>query len=429
MMAPTARLDPHNCALLRRMSTSLRSVTARQTTIFTATSGLTSLLGGVAKILLAGTLSPVAFGSFALATSLLEFVGLFFEFGLFLPAARLAALAEAAFRREIIGAALALFVPVGLLCCTTVLVLSFFVDAIFHVDAGDGLRTVAPLAAVYPFAFVSLQLAQGVERLHVYSVTSLLGPAAFTLALVLAYTLSVHMTVSLSLLLRSSALTVGGVTFVMWLRPSFAHWRRHMTTLVRQGRQYGFAVYTGRVLSIATYNMDVLMLGALANARAVAVYTLAGAVASAFGLPAIGLANALFARMTRSARLRARWLGAAWAAGAVGALAAWLACLVLTEVVLTESYRPILTVVIPLALAQIVRGVTSMYNSFLAAHKLGRELRNAGLVLTIGNVLFNVALIPSYGAMGAAWASLLALIANLATHVAGYRRFVLSGAP
>ena len=59
---------------------------------------------------------------------------------------------------------------------------------------------------------------------------------------------------------------------------------------------------------------------------------------------------------------------------------------------------------------------------YLSAHALGRALRNAGLVLTVSNVVFNFALIPPFGAAGAAWASVLALVANLAAHVVGYRR-------
>ena len=78
--------------------------------------------------------------------------------------------------------------------------------------------------------------------------------------------------------------------------------------------------------------------------------------------------------------------------------------------------------VLPLALAQYVRGITGLFNTFLSAHGRGREMRNAGLVLTVSNLVFNFALIPPFGARGAAWASLLALLANLVAYVAFYRR-------
>jgi O-antigen/teichoic acid export membrane protein len=82
----------------------------------------------------------------------------------------------------------------------------------------------------------------------------------------------------------------------------------------------------------------------------------------------------------------------------------------------------------PLVAAQAVRGVTTVYNQYLSAHGRGRELRNAALVLTGSNVVLNVALIPPFGAMGAAWASLLALIANFIAHVVVYRRSQASAA-
>ena len=63
---------------------------------------------------------------------------------------------------------------------------------------------------------------------------------------------------------------------------------------------------------------------------------------------------------------------------------------------------------------------TGIYNSFLAAHGLGKELRNAGMALTVSNLILNVALIPQFGAAGAAWAS---LIVNLGAHIVGYRRY------
>ncbi len=73
-------------------------------------------------------------------------------------------------------------------------------------------------------------------------------------------------------------------------------------------KDYGFQVYVGRVLSVGTYNMDVLMLAAFTSAE-VANYALAGAIASGVGLPVTGFANAMFSRLTRSPRLERIWLG------------------------------------------------------------------------------------------------------------------------
>ncbi len=94
------------------------------------------------------------------------------------------------------------------------------------------------------------------------------------------------------------------------------------------------------------------------------------------------------------------------------------------RIVFSSGYSGVYPLVLPLALAMMVRGVTTVYNSFLSAHARGRELRNAAAVLTISNVVLNLALIPPFGALGAAWASFLALVLNFLAHVVYYRQSV-----
>jgi O-antigen/teichoic acid export membrane protein len=164
------------------------------------------------------------------------------------------------------------------------------------------------------------------------------------------------------------------------------------------------------------------MVAAFTDARSVAYYALASRISDVVGLPASGLAASLFSRMAREDHLRSTWLAAAWV---LGLAATVLACLLVgpfLRLVIGIPYLPAAGLLPPLALAQVVRSVTSLYNAYLAAHARGVELRNAAVALTAANVLLNVALIPTFGAVGAAWASLGALLVNLGAHVAYYRR-------
>jgi O-antigen/teichoic acid export membrane protein len=168
--------------------------------------------------------------------------------------------------------------------------------------------------------------------------------------------------------------------------------------------------------------MDVLMLGVFTNARSVAFYTLAGSIAAAANLPVLGLSTALFAPMARARKIRGQVLVIGAALGLITALAAWALAKPFIELVFSNRYASAAVLVLPLSLAQAVRGLTGFYNTFLAAQGEGRALRNAGIVLTVSNLVFNFALIPPFGAMGAAWASLFALVANLGAHIMFYRR-------
>jgi O-antigen/teichoic acid export membrane protein len=186
-------------------------------------------------------------------------------------------------------------------------------------------------------------------------------------------------------------------------------------------------LFVGRVLSIGTYNMDVLMLGLWANPRLVGLYVLASSLTFASGLPVQAVAAALFARMTRAPGIARSWLVLATSLGAACAIGVSLLAEPAIRLFFSARYAAAAGLVPPLALAQFVRGITGIYNTFLTAHGAGVALRNAGIVLTVSNVAFNFALIPPFAAVGAAWASLFALLANLVAHIVFYRRSLLRG--
>jgi len=400
-----------------------RSRAVREASIFTASSLLVAVLGIVSTAILARNLTIREFGSYAFAASFLAFVALLFDFGFFAPAARLTATSEPQSQREITGAALVLYAPIGLAYCLVVFGFSFRVDAWFHVSAGHPLRIAALFAFAVPLIPIVQQLAQGVDRLHIASISLVVLQALLVVLLVIS---AGSLSPTKALVLRCLSVAGAALCAVVWLTPSFRSLRKWLAELVREARRYGFAVYVGRILSIGTYNMDVLLLGAFTNARSVGFYTLAGSIAAAANLPVLGLSTALFAPMARTRKIRGEVLVVGGVLGMITALAAWVLAKPFIELAFSNRYAPAAALVLPLALAQAVRGFTGFYNTFLAAQGEGRALRDAGIVLTISNLVLNFALIPPFGAMGAAWASLLALVANLGAHVVFYRRAVES---
>jgi O-antigen/teichoic acid export membrane protein len=404
---------------LRRL---LRSRTAVQAATFTGASLLANVLAVVSTAMVTRNLGTSEFGSYSFAVSLLLFVALFFDFGLFLPAARLAAVTERRDRREVVGTALLVYLPVAALFSVTIFVLSFWVDRWFNVDAGNALRLAAPVAGAIPFVFVLQQLAQGVDRLHVASLTSVLTQLLLVALLAVWLGVGEGLSSSSALVLRTLAFLLAGVTGALWLRPVLGAVGRRAFVLMRQARDWGFQVFIGRVLSIGTYNMDVLMLGLWTTPRWVGLYVLAGSLATASGVPVLGLTSALFGRMAREPAIDRRWLIIASTVGIASTIVVTLVAEPLIRLLFSARYAAAAGLVFPLALAQLVRGVTTVFNTFLSAHAHGAALRNAGLVLTVSNVVLNFALIPPFGAQGAAWASLLALVANFVAHVFFYRR-------
>ncbi len=401
-----------------------RRRTAAQASVYAASLVVTGLLGTVIQALLTHSMSVAAFGTYGFAVSLLTFLSLFFEFGLFTPAARLAARADELGRRRIVGAALTLFVPVGIGFSVAVFATSLFVNDFVSYDAASPLRLAAIFSIGFPFGLIGQQLAQGVDKLHLFSAARVIGQAALVVALAAIVVTGSSLTANSALLMRSLGLLVGWVLLCRWLQPAFSHARELARELAREARAWGVKIYVGRVASIGTYNMDVLMLGVYRDATTVGLYSLAGSLASAVNIPALAVAAAAFPRMANARRIPERWLRFAWFVSFSSALALFAIAGWLVPLLFGSDFHGAVRYIGPLALAAALRGVTGLYNQYLAAQAQGNALRNAAAILTGTNLIANFALIPPFGGLGAAWASVIALVANLGAHMVGYRRLL-----
>ncbi|MFJ8360418.1 lipopolysaccharide biosynthesis protein [Streptomyces sp. NPDC093984] len=410
-----------------RVRKAFASTTFRQAAGFAISSATLGALGMATSALLARSMDVESYTGYTFGKQLLLFSAMFFEFGLFLPTARMLARSDPVERHRVTGAVVTFFVPVSVLFGVTVLALSWMVDACFNVHAGPALRVVALVSMGYPLDFVCLQTAQGLGRLHCYSVASVLSRTGFLALLIAMPAVGVRLTSSGVLLADALFLLTGWVALLAHLRPRFTGLRASMAQMVQGARDYGFSAYVGRVLSMGTYHMDMLMLGAGSDPRSFACYMCAASLAFPVGLPGAGLATALFGRLARQPRMHLSWLAAVTVASALPAAVLSMLAAPLVRLVYSDGFLMAAKLVPLLALGQVISAVTRLFNTFLAAQGLGSDLRTAALTLTVSNLFLNLALIPGFQATGAAWASLLALTVNLVVHVMQYRRAVRGG--
>jgi O-antigen/teichoic acid export membrane protein len=395
-----------------------------QAALYSVASGAAMALSGVAKAILAGQMGPSAFGTFAFATSFVTLVAVVFDFGLFAAASRRLARADAGGRDELVGASLVTFIPLALMTSAATFGLSFVVDDVFHANGAAALRVSSVLAWAWAFPLVGELLAKGADRLHIFSISNFVGRVALVAGLALMVVTGAAFSATIAVLVATSSMVVSLVIFAVWLRPVFRNVRAHVREFIADTRAWAFQMYVGRFFSIGTYNMDVLMVASFSDTKSTGYYSLAAALAGFMGLPLLGLSAALFPRMARAHSIEKRWVAAAWAVGGAGVLVVVLGVSPLINLVFSKDYSPVIPLAIPLAIAQGVRGVTTVYNTFMSAHARGREMRNVAFILTASNLVLNFALIPPFGATGAAWASLFALVVNYVAYLTYYRRYV-----
>jgi O-antigen/teichoic acid export membrane protein len=393
-----------------------------QTVLFVASTAGAGLLGVVSQALVARELGVHEFAVYAFALAVLQFAATFFEFGLFVPAARQAALAEPHERTAIVGTALAAYVPVAVAFSALIFLISLVIDPIVDFDAGPTLMLASIGAFTFPFMLIGQALAQGTERLHVFSFANLGWQAVFALALSLLALAGVAYNSGDAVLLREASMATGVLLIATWLRPRIHDLRARLGRLVADAREWGRSVYVGRVLSTSTYNMDTLLVGLFAGAQEVAFYSLAKLLAYSISLPATGASGALFVRMASSPVIHRRWLEFGWLVGLGGAAALAAVASPLIDLAYGDEFARAATLVLPLAIAEAIRGVGAIYNGYLNAHAEGRAIRRAAVVFTVTNLITNFTLIPLFGGTGAAIASAIAMTASLLTCIYGYRR-------
>ena len=288
-----------------------------------------------------------------------------------------------------------LFIPVGIAFSIVLFGLAWIVGDAFAV--GPEQELALALAAVvgfgYPFQAAGEHLARGIDRIHLAALANVLFQVLFVGALLALIAVGAF-EAGAALVLRSVALAGSGLALAVLLRPLFTHVRPLAREVLVHTRQYGFQLYLGRLLSIGTYNMDVLLLGIWADAERSRFYALAVALAAASGLPVIAPRTPCSCAWLTRAHIESRWLALAGGAGLAIALRRLprrgSAVDLVSQIATTTSSRCLFR----FSSRQAIRGVTTVYNVFLSAHGRGRELRNAGLVLTASNIVLIFALIP-----------------------------------
>jgi len=406
----------------RAISRVRQSQIGRQTMLYLLFSATASLSAAAVTVVLARELSTNGFAGFTLSKSLLLIVASVFEFGIFFPAARLTALAEEDRERRMwLGAILVAYLPMGLLFACCIALLSLGVDEVFSVDIGSALLITAPLGVAYPFSLVALSISKGTGRAYIQPLLSTIAGFLFFVGALVATAAGV-LTLTSTLALKGAGLIVASVIIVLLLRPIFSDVRRRLRKMWTETKRWGMNAYWGRLLAVGSYNVDVLILGALANAQQVASYGLAVAGASLIGLPAMALATSLFRRMAQQEVLDRRPIAILVAWGLSATTVGFVLATLIIPRYLNSDLDEAAILVIPLGLTATVGAVCTLMASYLNARAAGRALRNASLALFLSNLVFSPALILPFGAMGAAIASLMAMLVTFAAYAIYVRR-------
>jgi O-antigen/teichoic acid export membrane protein len=177
-------------------------------------------------------------------------------------------------------------------------------------------------------------------------------------------------------------------------------------------RSFGLPLFLGRVPNLLAYRADVLLLTLFWPLDVVGHYALATAAVNVVVVFGQSAATARFRSFSGALLLRRQMVRDLLTAAAL-AVAAVAAGALVIEHLLGDAYDDAVLLLPVVALAALASAAYQPYNSWLLANGAGGALRRLLLVVAGLNAAANLALIPQYGAAGAAFASVLGNVCYL----------------
>ena len=309
------------------------------------------------------------------------------------------------------GATLA---TVGWLVLTPVLHQVFFRTWSVGLVAAAGLAVFSQLQVA-----VGKALLQGTGDLRGANVAIVAEEAAFLPVYVVLLPFGRGAGTVLVALVAADVLVALGIAERLRRAGYFRGWRRPDAALGKEICGYGWRGQLGGLLSLVNLRLDVAILGALAGPGVLGVYAIASKYAELLRLPGLAINYVLYPAFSgiRAAAARARTrslIGPAFAVNAIAAVPLAIAAGPLLPLVYGDAFRAAVHPTWILLAGLVGDGVTGLMGAYLYGVRrpgLNSLAIGAGVLVT---VVGDVALIPLYGAMGAALASAVAYLVTTA---------------
>lgn len=369
-------------------------------------------------------LTKSEFGTLNFYIQVLTFIALIFEFGYFAAGSRLIALEKDYKKeRELIGALYILGTFISLAYIFTLFIASFFVDDLFKSNIKSLMLVGLIPSFAFPFQFLIQLIFQGSNEVLKLSIYTLLPRLLYFIFIGLAYLLSFFNLKVTAFFYVLSFFTATIITILI-SKPQLKNLKKHLGEIADETKKYGFKVYVGRVVGMMGYQSNVLLIQYFVKEVEVANYSLINFFTTPISLFSRSLCTSLFKGFANQNEIPSRVfkINFIWLIG-ISLIYLSIGSFVL-ELLFSKKYSEAIPLILPMVVSNFFMGAFQPYNFFLSAKGKGNYLRNTALVLSVNTIVFNLALIPLWGAMGAAFATLISIFFNYIQHIYYYRKTI-----
>ncbi len=382
---------------------------------------LNLFLGWIVTKLNISQLSVEEFGRFTFFITLINASFIFFTFGVFEASSRLLALSESRNESDRI-----LTVSLSFALTSYFIFTLFFwlvkssVSEIFSVDVSVLIKLYFPLAGIYllyDFWQKILRGAGKIYRLSCYLVLPRIIYIAILIILVYTQQFTLHTTTLMNLVSFGLVL----VLFLFLESFNFSRYFDSLKSLVKEIRKFGIHMYLAELIQALLFHIDKLFIAYFLTSEDLAYYSLAFTLTFPLSLFSTSLSTGMYRRFSKTSRIddkivKANLIWIILSLLLIIFLGPWM-----VKNIFSAKYMESIPVLIPLAIAFGMGGLSKIYTYFLIAKGEGKIIRNISIILIIVNIVFNILLIPLLGITGSAYARIITFILDFIFVYIGYR--------
>lgn len=398
----------------------------KQAVLLYASSLIGVALGVLSSIVNTRFLCPTDYGDVRYVQNIINFIASLLLFGYFMSGSRMLALSDDKTDCRRIKGVMTLI----LAFCGAILVASVVGCALLHSNKPvvSSLFLVSLPVCLCPLLLNYIeQTAEGDNQIGRLSLARLLPYLLYVPAGYLVYKY-IGATSSTMILLQWGIYTMVYAVIIISTRPLFGHLSPIWQRMRAENRDYGFQLYIGSLVMVATNYLAGISLGYFnAENSEVGFYTLALTVTSPLAtLPKI-VGTTYFKRFATQPCIPRKVILLTLAL-TIGTCIAFL--LVIRYVVVflyTEQYAVVATYASYLSVAYCLHGLGDMFNRYLGSHGQGKSIRNASIANGVFKFFGFTALVAIFNTNGAVMTVIVCDIIYFACLIYYYRKFITNG--
>ncbi len=369
-------------------------------------------LGAITSIVITRYLGAQEYGDYKFLDSVFKMAIVICNFGLYNATSRALLLnKDRTHARQYYATSLLITLGLGLIMGIGLFIYATFDPNIESKGLYNVFLCLIPFAAVYIINHCFEIILQADNQIKLLSIVRLLPKIGYLVGGVVALMFLQNVTFSKLLIVCyiyfSTQIIVYLYVFTK-LSPQFCDIKLRWAEIKRYNREYGFDVYIGALFAVGFSTLpDILISYFGVDNQGVGFYSLSLMLASPLAFIPSTVSTIQYREYAYRTSIPTKSIVITLALSLCAMIALWLIIPIFIDYFYTPEFAVVSEYSRVIGLGVLLYGMADFVNRFIGAQGRGRLLRNSSFAVGISVLVFNLALIPHFGAWGAVWSKLI----------------------